>query len=487
MRPSNNSPDKIERFLYQGMSCIRLNMCHGSQESHLQTLGNLKIAKEKYLQKLGYDPIVAVAVDIKGPVIRTGKIEDFQPNGLQLKLNDIVVLNDNPKFADEPDPTIVYIDKPISDFVKREYEILIGEDIQLRIEDIFNDSLTCKVYRGGTLRNFMPVYIPNVKQFDYPLISEKDKQDVNFAKSIDADFIFASYAKSGEHIDALRELVGSQMRILSKIQSIDSMENIAEIIAKSDGMITSFSHQFDKFTTLRIERYVQKHCHALMKPCFLSLAHSIDANITYEASICFQNGGDGYVLVQNASEDEKMTLEIMKTLHNISTNSSVPDPQPSDEALKIMEKCGVPRSVTDYKPFLENVPNDWQAAVQSCITISKLSHIGVIIVIFTSFEQMRLLNFFRLTHRACCEIVVVIERGFEKLARQTKIFDRVTCLIHKKIDRRSAQSELQMFKTALDFSIRRGFSKICDSVLLFNGHQQSISVYLIPLNYKFKK
>lgn len=482
--PSNNSAERIERLMYQGMSCIRLNMC-GTHENHQETISNVQIAKEKFYKKIGFKSSVAVAVDIQGPSIRTGKInEEFRLTGIEMKLNDILTLNENPKFADNPERNLVFIDKLISTNVERGFEIFLGDDIQLRIEDIFGDALNCTVIKGGILRNFMPVFIPKIKNFECPLISDKDEKDIAFAVGIDADFIFASYTRSGKHIQAIQNLTGdSNIRVFAKIQSVESLDILNEIINCSDGIISSPSPQFDTVTSLKIEKLLLHQCHMLMKPCFFSLAYMIDFSSLNEVSNWILENGNGFVLIRDASH-ETTAAKNMKTLQKVKSRTSIADSEPSDAFLEMIELCGLPKSVTQYDFDLE-FSSTLQATMEACMSIAKLSDISVILVMSANFEQMQMLNHFHMK-LPNNEIIVIEDQKNEKCARQINIFDKTTCLIYDKKHPNESEKEImfKQFMYGINFSIRRGFSKKGDSILLFDGRQQTISVYSIPSNYK---
>jgi pyruvate kinase len=72
----NNSVENIERFLYGGMSCVRLDMCYGSIEDHKKSMENFKLAKENYFLKTTFQATAGVAIDIQGPAIKVWKIKN---------------------------------------------------------------------------------------------------------------------------------------------------------------------------------------------------------------------------------------------------------------------------------------------------------------------------------------------------------------------------------------------------------------------------
>lgn len=76
-----------------------------------------------------------------------------------------------------------------------------------------------------------------------PGITDKDREDVKFAVEQSMDFIAMSFVRNKANVvelrEYLKELGGEGIKIISKIENQEGIDNLAEIIEASDGIMVA--------------------------------------------------------------------------------------------------------------------------------------------------------------------------------------------------------------------------------------------------------
>ena len=221
--PSTRTEDDLRKIKAKGVDFVRVNMSHSSLE------------ELKYFIDLSKTVGIPFIVDTEGSQVRTGHVGG---ESYYFKENDIVKI-----YAEAPPgngkhlslrPGHVLEQLGVGDLIHVGFDTLI-----LRITDISPVSqgyVLGKVITGGVVGSNKAVVIDPVfeKRFQLPTLSPKDYQSIELGLSAGVEHIAVSFVRSGASIDEVRGVTQNKMKIISKVECVDALEHINEIIQKSD-------------------------------------------------------------------------------------------------------------------------------------------------------------------------------------------------------------------------------------------------------------
>ena len=230
--PAVDDPKTLEKLIRTGMNCARFNFSHGT---HAEQLARLTMFK-KVRDTLGAP--VATMLDTKGPEIR---VRTFANGPVVLAQGGEFTLTTEDVPGDEHQVSVTY--ENLHNEVGPGCRILVDDGlIELRVKSVEGRAIHCEVENGGPLSSNKSINIPDVHIL-LPSLTDKDREDLKFAVENDFDFVAASFVRKASDVEdiraELRKHGGDNIRIISKIENREGVENMDAIIAASDGIMVA--------------------------------------------------------------------------------------------------------------------------------------------------------------------------------------------------------------------------------------------------------
>ena len=230
--PSTEDDSILEAMVQEGMNVVRLNFSHGTHEGHEKNIRRVRGLSEKH------DIPIAVLLDTKGPEIRTGELKEKK---IFLKSGQTFTLYAKQKKGDTEGVSISFPD--LYQDVHEGAEILLDDGlIALKVMEIKDKDIVCQVGNDGWLSERKGINVPNI-HLNMPYMSERDKNDILFGIGQKVDFIAASFVRTEEDVKELRQFLnengGQFIRVMSKIENKEGIQNIDAIIAASDAIMVA--------------------------------------------------------------------------------------------------------------------------------------------------------------------------------------------------------------------------------------------------------
>lgn len=267
----NCDPDFLKRMYEEGMDVVRINSAHLDSEGVKKIVGNVRSVSDK----------IAILLDTKGPEIRTTTCD--QPINF-LKGDAVIIAGET---SEKTTKEIINLNfREIAEYVPAGAVILIDDgEIEIRITGRKDEVLTGVMENDGILGSRKTVNIPQVR-INLPSVSERDISFIELAVELDVDYIAHSFVRSREDVQAVQEILnmyGSQIKIISKIENQQGVDNIEEIMESSYGIMVArgdlaIEVPFEKIPG--IQRAIISKCIEQRKPVIVAtqMLHSMIQN-----------------------------------------------------------------------------------------------------------------------------------------------------------------------------------------------------------------
>ncbi len=230
--PASAAPEVLRSMMQNGMDVCRLNFSHGNYAFYEELIRNIRTVSAE----LGFH--TAILADLQGPKMRVGEMAD---GPIMLEEGAELIITTEP-IKGRPGMVSTSYQQFPQDVKKGELVLL--DDGKLRLEVVVTDgrtTVTTRVLNGGPLSANKGLNLPNTK-ISLPCLTEKDKQDLDFALEHDVDWVGLSFVRNARDIIELKGIIHQRekhARVVAKIEKPEALSDIDEIIRESDALMVA--------------------------------------------------------------------------------------------------------------------------------------------------------------------------------------------------------------------------------------------------------
>ena len=373
----------VSKIFDAGRDVSRINSAHVSEEGATRIVGIVHRV----------NPAIPIMIDTKGPEIRVTTIADEYGNSINFRPGDRVAVRGSDG-SDFTTRKVVYMNVPsiVSDIPVGARMLIADGELEIRVVGKNDTELDCEFVVGGAMRSRKSVNVPSVS-INLPSVTEKDRRFIEWAVKNDVDFIAHSFVRSARDIRAVQEILdarGSNIKIISKIENQEGIDNTDEILTVADGIMVArgdMGVEIDYAEIPSIQKHLIDHAMQMGKIC-ITATQMLDsmivnprptrAEITDVANAIYD--GTGAVMLSGETAAGKYPVEALKAMAMIAETTE---------------------SDTNYESLCHHVGMDStrltiSAAVShaACTTASDIGA-SAIITASKSGETARLLSRFR--------------------------------------------------------------------------------------------
>ena len=333
------SVDFIRQLFLAGINVVRMNTAHANPEGIREIIHNTR----KVSRHIG------ILIDTKGPEVRTTGTD----NPIPFKIGERVKICGNP----DEETTHDCVNVSYTNFVK---DVKIGDDVlfddgelDMKVIDKDDNALYVEVQNDGMLGSKKSVNVPGA-HIDLPALTEKDKRNILLAIDEDIDFIAHSFVRSKEDVMAVQKILdehNSEIKIISKIENQEGVDNIDEIIEASYGIMVARGDLGIEVPIERIpgiQRMIIKKCIQAKKPVIVAtqMLHTMinnprptRAEVTDIANAIYYR--TDALMLSGETASGKYPVEAVKTMAAIAEQAEKDKSRDADIPVPLSEDCDV--------------------------------------------------------------------------------------------------------------------------------------------------
>ncbi len=265
--PATSTPEMLDALIDAGVDIFRLNFSHGTHETHLATIREIRAAEQRSRRT------VAILQDLAGPKIRTGRLEGGQP--IPLAKGDRLVIRTGDGVGRPGEVFTTYA--PLATSVVTGQQLLLDDGrITLKVESADGSSIQTVVVHGSQLGEHKGITAPGVALPSEGLTAKDDK-DLRFGIREGVDMIALSFVQHASDVSAARavlsELAKAETPLIAKLERPQAIEHLDSILAQADGVMVArgdLGLEVPLERVPRLQKEITRRARALGRPVIVA-------------------------------------------------------------------------------------------------------------------------------------------------------------------------------------------------------------------------
>jgi pyruvate kinase len=226
--PASSDAKMIRRLMLAGADAFRINMSHGTQAQKAKLVEAIRALEKEFHRPS------TILFDLQGPKLRVGH---FDGGRAMLEKGSIFTFDAAEKPGDCNRVQLPHAE--LFEAVKPGTNILIDDGkVRLKVVETGDHKIVSEVQVGGAVSDNKGVNVPDVV-VPIPALTEKDRDDLQFALEQRTDWIALSFVQRPEDVAEARTLIGDRAALLAKIEKPAAIDRLNDIIALADAVMVA--------------------------------------------------------------------------------------------------------------------------------------------------------------------------------------------------------------------------------------------------------
>ena len=218
--PACSDTETLVRLFAAGMTGVRLNLSHIGLPGAAEQIEHLHAAARRC------GVTTQLLIDMQGPELRVGAL----PVPLALEDGAAVRLG-----ADVPLPAAV-----LPHLLPGQEVLLDDGKLLLRVLEPLPNGALARVERGGVLQSRKSAALPGV-DVRLPAMTDSDRENLRLAGDYGVTGVMQPFVRGREDLETVRSALdaagGQSIRLFAKIENLDGVEKLPELIPAADEIV----------------------------------------------------------------------------------------------------------------------------------------------------------------------------------------------------------------------------------------------------------